>query len=117
PFSASVPQPPSATPFPYTTLFRSQDFADLRAQDPETAQRVLMSQVGLPGSYRRYSRERDYIQAELARGRSKDNIVAESLRTGNLDALSPFLTPEQIEGLKRLRASGALDDYLMQEAS
>src|SRR5690606_40791833 len=83
PFSASVPQPPSATPFPYTTLFRSQDFADLRAQDPETAQRVLMSQVGLPGSYRRYSRERDYIQAELARGRSKDNIVAESLRTGN----------------------------------
>lgn len=89
-----------------------EDFNKLMREDPETAQRILFSGVGIPGSYRRYSREEDMIGNELKRQEAASNATTVALRTGNLDALEPFFGPEGVAALKAARESGDLDQFL-----
>ena len=88
------------------------EYQKLRMEDPETADRVLWGGVGLPTAYRRYSRENDYVGAELKRQEAAKNAESQALKSGNLDALTPFLGEEAVAQLKEARASGALDDAL-----
>lgn len=97
-------------------LFRyagqDEDFNKLMREDPETAQRILLSGIGVPGSYRRYSREGDMIGNELKRQEASSDASALAFKTGNLDALEPFLGAEAVEALKAAREDGSLDQYL-----
>ena len=81
-------------------------------EDPETAQRILFSGIGVPGSYKRYSREQDLVGNELKRQEAASDSTSTAYKTGNLDALEPFLGKEAVEALKKARESGAIDDYL-----
>jgi len=88
------------------------EFNKLMREDPETAQRILWSGVGIPGSYKRYSREQDLVGNELKRQEAASDSTSTAYKTGNLDALEPFLGKEAVEALKKARESGAIDDYL-----
>lgn len=88
------------------------EFNKLMREDPETAQRILFSGVGIPGSYKRYSREQDLVGNELKRQEAASDSTSTAYKTGNLDALEPFLGKEAVEALKKARESGAIDDYL-----
>ena len=91
---------------------RDEDFNKLMREDPETAQRILLSGIGIPGSYRRYSREEDMVGNELKRQEASSDATSRAYRTGNLDALIPFMGEEAVARLKELRESGAIDEYL-----
>ncbi len=88
------------------------DFNKLMREDPETAQRILLSGIGVPGTYRRYSREGDMIGNELKRQEASSDSSALAFKTGNLDALEPFIGADAVETLKKARESGDLDQYL-----
>lgn len=91
---------------------RDEDFNKLMREDPETAQRILFSGIGIPGSLRRYSAEEDLIGNELKRQQAASDATARAYRTGNLDALIPFMGEEQVRVLRELREAGEIDQFL-----
>jgi hypothetical protein len=91
---------------------RDEDFNKLMREDPETAQRILFSGIGIPGSYRRYSREEDLIGNELKRQEAASDATSRAYRSGNLDALVPFMGQEAVDALKAMRSDGVIDEYL-----
>lgn len=93
-------------------LGRDEDFNKLMREDPETAQRILLSGIGIPGSMRRYSREEDLVGNELKRQEAGSDATSLAYKTGNLDALIPFMGEETVAVLKELRESGQIDQFL-----
>ena len=91
---------------------RDEDFNKLMREDPEAAQRMLLGGIGIPGSYRRYSREEDLVGNELKRQEAASDSQSAAYKTGDLDALEPFLGAEAVAALKAARESGELDKYL-----
>lgn len=97
-------------------LFRymgqDKDFNKLMREDPEAAQRMLFSGIGVPGAYKRYSLEGGLVKNELKRQEAASNSTSAAYKTGDLDALEPFLGPDAVAALKKARESGAIDQYL-----
>jgi hypothetical protein len=97
-------------------LFRymgqDKDFNKLMREDPEAAQRMLFSGIGVPGAYKRYSLEGGLVKNELKRQEAASTSTSTAYKTGDLDALEPFLGADAVEALKKARADGSIDDYL-----
>ena len=96
----------------YRYMGQDEDFNKLMREDPEAAQRMLFSGIGLPGSYKRYSHEEGMIRNELKRQEASSNVTSSAYKTGDLDALVPFLGADAVERLKKARETGTLDQYL-----
>lgn len=89
------------------------EYQKLRMTDPDTADRVLWGGVGLPTAYRRYSRENDYIGAELKRQEDAKTRESDALKAGgDLSGLVDLYGEETVAKLLEARASGQLDDAL-----
>jgi len=96
----------------------SAEFNALLRNNPEAAQRMLVSQAGLPNLIRSYNIPEQQIKSEVVRQDAQDKAWAAFLKTGNEDEASryPALRP-LIAQVKALKASGALSQFQPKQTS
>jgi hypothetical protein len=96
----------------------SAEFNALLRNNPEAAQRMLVSQAGLPNLIREYNIPEQQIKSEVVRQDAQDKAWSTFLKTGNDSEAKryPELRP-LIAQVKALKASGALSQFQPKQTS
>lgn len=88
----------------------STEFKELMRRDPEAAQRLMLSQAGIPVLLRSYNIPQEQFKAELARSEDQRDVLNTALRTGDDSRANDFpaLRP-LLQQVRQLQESGQLD--------
>jgi anti-sigma28 factor (negative regulator of flagellin synthesis) len=99
------------------------EFRRLMQTDPQAAQRMLLSNAGLPvltpsinPFEKSYNKGQKYIKAEMKRQEVNKKMISEYLKKGKLDQLVELGIPvEQIQNLKEQVANGEYNPNVVRE--
>lgn len=88
------------------------EFRDMLRTNPEAAQRMMLSQVGLPLYWRTYNPNEIAFKGELRRQEQQKAVLSNAIKSGNYSATSryPDLQP-MVQQLQKLQSANKTDQF------